>query len=345
MAVSSGIFNFGLATKEQGWFGAGQEACWFQVELQKPSSDADFQTLTIANVGSMNGQTCNDAALSGGNCSGAYDVNLFKNKADADADGPILWNFSQPSALLAGGISNTTTVAADWDLVPEEDTGRKAYYVRVRRDDSSRPHANFLPWDTNLKSVVFQAISTTNIEDDYLFTIPNPFGDDIQISDPFNNTDELRIRQFVNGNQLSFVDYDLNVDNAGNDTYRFPDMWPDFPKAGIDGKPRVYGGRWPSDNNRGTWLNYTGAARVEATEMDDFSAFDWVVADNVMCGRSGAAPADGWQADWFLQQWNSLPGQTVRSASKVWTFDDECAGDPGDPTWHYEFKAGVDRTQ
>jgi hypothetical protein len=345
IAVSSGFSGLGLNSTEQGWFGVGQKSCWFQLEMQKPSSATDFQTLSIANVGSLDNEACTIAAASGGNCSRNYEVDMFTDKVTADAIGPTLWRFSQRAAPVGGGRTDTASVDARWSLVPEADTGRKAYYVRTSRDDTSRPHPAYLNWDTNLKSVVFQSISTTNIEDDYLFTIWNPFGDDIQVSDPLNNTDELRIRQFSNGGQLNYVDYDLNVDNAGNDTYRFPDMWPDFPMTGIDGKPRVYGGRFPTDNNRGTWINYTSSARVEATERDDFTAFDWVVADHLTCGVSGTAPPGGWQTKWFLDTWAWLPGQPLRSATKVWTFDDICGGDSGKPTWRYEFKAGVDRTQ
>jgi len=69
VAVSSGFFNGGVAATEKGWFGKDQRQCWFQVELQAPTSSSDFQRLTIANIGSESNQRCVDNAGAGGRSS------------------------------------------------------------------------------------------------------------------------------------------------------------------------------------------------------------------------------------------------------------------------------------
>ena len=350
VAVSSGIFNFGLNTTEKGWFGVNQHQCWFQIELQAPTSEIDFQTLTIANIGSVSNQGCIDHALSGGTCSTGYQAEIYKSKAEAEADKPMPGTrFVQKATTPPAGTDNTFVVDSGWDLKVEPDTGRKAYYVKVTRDDPSRPHDAVLNYDSNLKSVVFQVVETTDIEDDYLFTGWLPFKGSFVVNDPFNNTDELRVRQFVNGTQIKFDDVELNVDNQGGDYFKFPDQGPDG-RAISEGSKRGYGGTWKSEDKIGTWVNYTQFARVEVIEKDDFSAWDWVVADHLQCGKEGQTPPPGgWQAARFLELWNSLPmianANGNRFSGESFDYNDLCGGAGGLLTWAYKFRAGVYRPQ
>src|SRR5215475_10342492 len=44
------------------------------------------------------------------------------------------------------------------------------------------------------------------------------------------------------------------------------------------------------------------------TEQDDFTAWDWVVADHLQCGKEGQTPPPGgWQAARFQELWSTLP--------------------------------------
>ncbi len=349
VAVSSGFFNAGLSATEKGWFGEGQRQCWFQVELQAPTSASDFQTLTIANIGSVSHQRCVDKA-GAGTCSSKYEADVFKSKQDAEAGKAMAGtHFVQPAAVPPNGAEQTFLVDDSWDLQVEPATGRKAYYVRVVRDNATRPHDAVLNYDTNLKSVVFQVVGTTDIEDDYLFTGFLPFVGSFIVNDPFNNTDEDRVRQFVNDTQIKFDDVELNVDNQGGDYFKFPDRGPDG-RAIVEGSPRGYGGTWKSGDKIGTWVNYTQFARVEVIEQDDFSAWDWVVADHLQCGKEGQTPPPGgWQAARFQELWNLLPmtadATGNRFSGESFDYNDICGGDEGRVTWEYKFRAGVYRPQ
>ncbi len=350
IAVSSGILNAGLNTTEKGWFGVDQRQCWFQIELQAPTSTTDFQTLRIANIGSVSNQGCLDQVLSGGTCSTNYNADVYKSKADAEADMAIPGShFVQAASIPPSGSDSTFLVDNGWYLSVEPDTGRKAYYVRVTRDDPSRPHDAVLNYDSNLKSVVFQVVGTTDIEDDYLFTGWLPFVGSFIVNDPFNNTDEDRVRQFVNDVQIQYDNVDLNVDNQGGDYFKFPDKGPDG-RAIAEGSKRGYGGTWKSDDKIGTWINYTQFARVEVIEQDDFSAWDWVVADHLQCGKEGQVPpAGGWQAARFQELWDTLPMTANtngnRFSGESFDYNDICGGDEGRVTWEYQFRAGVYRPQ
>jgi hypothetical protein len=349
IALSSGIVTAELRATEKGWFGKDQRQCWFQIELQAPSLQSDFQTLRIANVGSGSHQGCTGNAGAAGTCSTAYEAAVYRSKADAEADVPIPDARFLQSATDPAGTGNTFLVDDGWALDVERDTGRKAYYVRVVRDDPSRPHDAILNYDTDLKSVVFQVVGTTNIEDDYLFTGWLPLVGAFIVNDPLNNTDEDRIRQMVNDTQLRFDDVELNVDNQGGDYFRFPDRGPDG-RPIEEGAPRGYGGTWKSGDKMGTWINYTKFARVEAIEQDDFSAWDWVVADHLQCGKEGQTPPPGgWQAAWFQELWTTLPLSAAVTGSRFnpagFDYNDICGGDEGRVTWEYRFRAGVYRPQ
>lgn len=349
VAVSSGILDAALAATERGWFGAGQEQCWFQVELQAPTSASDFQTMTIANIASRTHQRC-VAQGGAGNCSTRYGAEIYKSRADADAGSAMPGTrFVQPAPVAAGAPDNSFLVDDGWSLVVERDTGRKAYYVKVTRDDPSRPHDAILNYDSNLKSVVFQVVSTTDIEDDYLFTGFLPFVGSFIVNDPFNNTDEDRVRQLVNDVQIAFDDVELNVDNQGGDYFTFPDRGPDGRRIEESAR-RGYGGTWKSGDKIGTWVNFTQFARVEVIEQDDFSAWDWVVADHLQCGKQGQnAPAGGWQAARFQQLWSTLPAIANASGNRFsgesFDYNDICGGDEGRVTWQYKLRAGVYRPQ
>lgn len=188
------------------------------------------------------------------------------------------------------------------------------------RNNPTRPHDAVLSYDSNLKSVVFQVVSTTDIEDDYLFTGFLPFVGSFIVNDPFNNTDEDRVRQFVNDTQIA------------------------------EGSRRGYGGTWKSGDKIGTWVNYTQFARVEAIEQDDFSAWDWVIADHLQYGKEGQTPPPGgWQAARFQELWNELPATASangnRFSGESFDYNDICGGDEGRVTWEYKFRAGVYRPQ
>jgi len=349
VAVSSGVLDPGLAATERGWFGAGQAQCWFQVELQAPTAASDFQTLTLANIGGRTHERCVSQGGAGA-CSRRYDAEIYRSRADADAGVAMPGtHVTQPVPVPAGSADHAFLVDAGWDLSVERDTGRKAYYVKVLREDLSRPHEAILNYDSNLKSVVFQVVGTTNIEDDYLFTGFLPLIGSFIVNDPFNNTDEDRVRQIVNNVQISFDDVELNVDNQGGDYFRFPDRGPDGRRID-EGARRGYGGTWRSGDKIGTWVNFTQFARVEVIEQDDFSAWDWVVADHLQCGKQGqVAPAGGWQAARFQELWNALPkvahATGNRFGGESFDYNDICGGDEGRVTWQYKLRAGVYRPQ
>ena len=68
----------------------------------------------------------------------------------ADMDKSVI---VQPAAVPPGGAEQTFLVDDSWDLQVEPATGRKAYYVRVVRDNATRPHDAVLNYDTNLKYI------------------------------------------------------------------------------------------------------------------------------------------------------------------------------------------------
>ena len=153
----------------------------------------------------------------------------------------------------------------------------------------------------------------------------------------------------MNGTQIKFDDVELNVDNQGGDYFKFPDQGPDG-RAISEGSKRGYGGTWKSEDKIGTWVNYTQFARVEVIEKDDFSAWDWVVADHLQCGKEGQTPPPGgWQAARFLELWNSLPmianANGNRFSGESFDYNDLCGGAGGLLTWAYKFRAGVYRPQ
>jgi hypothetical protein len=347
ITVPSGVTRDRIDPTARGWFGLDQRQCWFQIELQAPTLSSDYQTLSIANVGSGSNQGCLEQGASGGSCSAEYLAEVYRSKADAEAGVPIpATRFAQSAGSSA---ERSFLVDASWALDVERDTGRKPYYVKVTRSDASRPHDALLNYDTNLKSVVFQTFGTSDIEDDYITTLWAPFVGDFIVSDPFNNTDEDRVRQIVNDAQITFDDVDLNVDYAGGDYYSFPDVGPDG-RPIEPGAKRGYGGTWRSDDKIGSWINYTHHARVETIEQDDFTRWDWVVADHVQCGREGqTAPPGGWQSLRFQELWDKLPLVALttgnRMSGEVFEFNDVCGGDEGLVTWRYTFRAGVYRPQ
>ena len=350
IVVSSGILNDSLSSTEKGWFGRDQRQCWFQIELQAPTASSDLQTLRVANIGSMSNQGCLDKASAGGTCSAGYDADIYQSKADAEANVALPnSHFRQVAAVPPDGAENTFVVDNAWALAVERDTGRKAYYLKVTRDNPTRPHDAALSYDSNLKSVVFQVVATTDIEDDYITTGWLPFVGTFVINDPFNNTDEDRVRQFVNDVQIRFDDVELNVDNQGGDYFKFPDRGPDG-RAIVEGEKRGYGGTWKTDDKIGTWINYTQFARVEVIEQDDFSAWDWTVADHLECGKTGQTPPPGgWQAARFQALWATLPASAATTGNRFsgdsFDYNDICGGAGGLVTWEYKLRAGVYRPQ
>ncbi len=350
IVVSSGILNDGLSTAEKGWFGRDQKQCWFQIELQAPTSSSDPQTLRVANIGSMSNQGCLAKVSLGGDCSTGYDVDVYKSKADAQANVALPnSHFRQAAAVPANGTENILLVDNAWDLMVERDTGRKAYYFKVTRDNPTRPHDAALNYDTNLKSVVFQVVASTDIEDDYITTGWLPFVGTFIINNPFDKTDEDRVRQFANDGQIRFDDVELNIDNQGGDYFKFADRGPDGREI-VAGAKRGYGGTWKTDDKIGTWVNYTRFARVEVIELDDLSAWDWTIADHLLCGKTGTTPPPGgWQAARFQALWDTLPASAStngnRSGGDSFDYNDICGGADGLVTWAYKFRAGVYRPQ
>ena len=274
--------------KTDGWYGPGQTACWFSVELREPSLANDFQTFVLGDLLAANASRC-AAAEGGGQCSDKYEARVYRKEA-ADLNiapherPPIQYLVNGPFVHNAGSTGSDILVGGEWD-VPSvaRDNGkqrgdyRAQYLWLIERSDKSRKHEVVMPWWSNLKSVTYATVTALDIDDDdKVIPICVPFLGCAFIKDPFQTEDEVILQLNVNGATLFNADREMSEDSV----YDFPNTWPGAQSQNETGF-YVIGGDKP---DRGYTVNFTGTTSLRADEDDDDSHDDALIADHLMVG-------------------------------------------------------------
>lgn len=336
-----------------GWFGAGQPRCWFSFDLAKESLESDHQNLTVANLHFANDLLC--IAQGGpGACSPRYDAFFYDAAPAPDKNSPPPEPTVEihPTQSFVGGSQNVTLqTATSWfapsgvmpgGVMPE--TGRRKFYAKVERPDTSRPHRSAFPWSSNLKTATFHGVTVHDIQDDLEIEIEiclPIIGCVIdEPKDPFETEDEVRVYHWVNGEgSFDFGVDDFGVDYAGGKGAQYPNTAP----GGLPPLCAAYQRcNQPSvpDWTKGTTVNYTGSTYTTVFEKDGFTTTDTVASDLVMCGVSGNAPYVTWQATYFRDRFEEMRNGAAEQPH-TWNFSDDCPDD--DPQFRYDVQVLVPR--
>lgn len=344
-----------------GWFGAtGDSACWFSFDLAMPSPQATPQTLGIEKLYALNTQFCEEFIGNAGNCGTKYEVQFFDSSPppsdSAPPAEPTMKLVDHPFTFTASSDSEAIPTSAAWftpsTTMPTgvmEKSQKRTFYALMKRSGGSAAQRVGLPWTTNLRTVTYNTVTTSDIEDDIEIEIEiclPLLGCVIRgISDPFEKEDEIYASLWIDGQWTDGGHGTLNIDNAGSDTFRFPNRAPGMSK---NCEGYTYGwcgnGSYKVDLGRsevGTTVSYTDYSQVIIMEKDGPTSDDTVISDMFNCDWPGtpAPHVNSWQASEYQRAWDELLKGSPPNLKSPMRFSDDCPD--SDPQFNYFLKATV----
>lgn len=343
-----------------GWLGAVDAAkCWFTFDLSMQSAEATPQTLVIEGLHGLNKQFCTEFPGNTGPCDDRYELRIYDSSPPHNdtvpPEKPTVLLVDPPLMLTADADTSTIPTTAAWfaplgpmvtGVMPK--TQKRTFYAELTRIGGTAAQRAGFPWTTNLRTVTYNTVTTTDIQDDLEIEIEvclPLLGCVLKgIKDPFETEDEVDMSLWIDGQYRMGGRSTLNVDNAGSDAFRFPNTAP-----GMTKECEEYAYQWCGNANYhvkfarseiGTTVNYTNATQLSVLERDGFTQSDTVISDMYNCDFTGPAPiASSWAATEFRRAWDELLKGQPANPKMPMRFSDDCPDD--DPQFNYFLKATV----